>query len=236
MKKFILVFLALLISDLSYSQIKQRSTSTSVYAGIGYKFVYLTDPQANDAYPFFQLSSGDFLKEINGFLGVTINESYGIEFSPSYLFTNTQGSDGFYFDNGTNRRFYVPVQTRLFALPMNLRFKYYPFAKNYASAMSKVYFGIGAGAMYVDEEISSQIYQDESAFNYIGAISVNSDFWTTNYEFLLGIGSFSKIGYGFELSYRLVPLDNSSERKPLITYIASNFNSINLAANIVFTF
>lgn len=236
MKKIILIFLIFLFSGISYSQIKQRSLSTNVYTGIGYKFVYLTDPDASDAYPFFQLSNGDFLKEIDGFLGVIFNESYCAEFAPSYLFTNKNGNEGFYFGEGSSRYFYVPSQTRLSAIPLNLRFKFYPFAKNYSSTLSKVYLGIGAGMMYVSEEITSKVYTDDTEFNYLYARTADNDFWTGDYEFLLGVGSFSKIGFGFELSYRLVPLNNNSDNKPLISYIASNFNSVNFAANIIFSF
>lgn len=236
MKTIILILFIFLFSGISYSQIKQRSLSTNVYGGIGYKFVYLTDPDASDAYPFFQLSNGDFLKEINGFLGVIFNESYCVEFAPSYLFTNKNGNEGFYFGQGTSRYFYVPSQTRLSAVPLNLRFKFYPFAKNYSSSLSKVYLGIGAGMMHVSEEITSKVYTDDTEFNYLYARTADNDFWTGDYEFLLGIGSFSKIGFGFELSYRLVPLNNKSDSKPLISYTASNFNSINFAANIIFSF
>jgi len=236
MKKIVLFLLIFLFSGSSYSQIKQRSLSTNVYTGIGYKFVYLTDPDASDAYPFFQLSNGDFLKEIDGFLGVIFNESYCVEFAPSYLFTNKNGNEGFYYGVGSSRYFYVPSQTRLSAVPLNLRFKFYPFAKDYSSTLSKVYLGIGGGMMYVSEEITSKVYTDDTEFNYLYARTADNDFWTGDYEFLLGVGSFSKIGFGFELSYRLVPLNNTSYSKPLISYIASNFNSINFAANIIFSF
>ncbi len=232
---FLFLFIICLSCNLS-AQIKQRSLSTNIYTGIGYKFVFLTDPDANDAYPFFQLSNGDFLKEIDGFLGATFNESYGVEFAPSYLFTNKNGNEGFYFGTGAGRYFYVPSQTRLAAVPLNLRFKYYPFAKNYSSSLSKVYLGIGAGMMYVSEEITSRVYSDDTEFNYLYARTADNDFWTGNYEFMIGTSSFSKIGFGFELSYRLVPLNNTTDSKPLISFIASNFNSVNLAANIIFSF
>lgn len=235
MKKIFIALLFFFLTGNLFAQIKQRSLSTNVYTGIGYKFVFLTDPDANDAYPFFQLSNGDFLKEIDGFLGVTFSEMYGLEFAPSYLFTNKNGNEGFYFGTGASRYFYVPYQTRLSAVPLNLRFKFYPFAKNYASSLSKVYVGFGAGMMYVNEEITSKVYSDDTEFNYLYARTAENDFWTGDYEFLLGTSSFSKIGFGFELSYRLVPLNNT-ESKPLISYIASNFNSVNLAANIIFSF
>ena len=87
----------------------------------------------------------------------------------------------------------------------------------------------------MDEEITSQIYIDEFTSSYLGAVTAQNSFWTTDYEILLGIGSFSKIGFGFELSYRFVPLNNTTS-KPLVSYLASNFNSVNLAANIILSF
>lgn len=235
MKKIFFLILTLFAFNISYSQIKQRTVNTAVYAGLGYKFVFLTNPSARNAYPFFQLSSGDFLKEIDGIFGVTINESYAVELAPAYLFTGAVSSDGFYFTNAGVTQFYEPIQTRLFALPLNIKFKYYPFAKNYTSTLSKFYFGAGGGALYINEEVTSRIYSDENRSNYLGAVNAKSNSWTSNYEMFVGIGSFSKIGYGFELSYRFVPL-KENKTKPLITEIVSNFNSVNLAANIIFTF
>lgn len=235
MKKIILIFLVLLTSSNSFSQIKQRSASVVPYLGIGYKFVFLTNQAARDAYPFFQLSNGDFMKEIDGFFGVTIDEKYAIELAPSYLFTNSYNSDGYYFNNGTQNLFYVPTQTRLFAVPVNVKFKFFPFVKNYTSSLSKLYVMAGGGGMYINEEIAAQFYIDDTKFNYLGARTFENSFWTGNYEFAVGITSFSKIGYGFELSYRFVPINNQSNI-PVITSIASNFNSVNFTANIVFTF
>ncbi len=231
----LVLFFSLALSSNAFSQVKHRTADETVYMGIGYKFVFLTNQTARDAYPFFQLSNGDFLKEIDGFLGVTINEKYGVEFSPSYLFTNSVSSDGFYYSANSNRRFYVPTETRLFALPLNIKFKYYPFADNYSSSLSKLYFGIGGGGMYISEEILSRIYSDDTQLNYIGAVDAENNFWTSNFEFDIGISSFSKIGYGFELSYRVVPL-NQSGAYPLISSLASNLNSVNLSLKIIYSF
>lgn len=236
MKKILFIFiLTLLVYNNSFSQIKQRTVSTSVYTGIGYKFVFLTNQTARDIYPFFELSNGNFLKEIEGFLGITIDERYSVEFAPSYLFTNSYGNDGFYYVTNANRRFYVPTETRLFALPLNLKIKFFPFAKNYSSSFSKFYIGGGGGAMYIDEEIISNIYSDDTEFTYLGAVYAEDTFWTGNYEFNVGISGFSKIGYGFELSYRIVPL-NESLQKPLVTSLATNLNSVNLSLKIIFNF
>ena len=126
------------------------------------------------------------------------------------------------------------LKHRLFAVPLNLKFKYFPFAKKYSSSFNKFYFGVGGGAMYVNEEITSQIFLDDTQLTYLGAKSFKI-LWTSDYEISAGFSSFSKIGYGFELSYRFVPLNNSTN-VPLITSIASNFNSVNFTANIVFKY
>lgn len=216
------------------SQIKERSLSTSVYAGMGYKFVFLTNPTARNAYPFFQLSNGDFLKELDGFIGISFDEKVAIEFSPAYLFSNSLSSDGFYFEDSRGNIFYYPVQTSLFALPLNARVKFFPFSSS-KSSMSKVYLGAGGGAMYISEEITSQLYIDILRENYLGVRYYENDFWTYNMEILLGINSFSVIGFGFELSYRFVPL-NQPKTIPLITSLSGNLNSANFMANIIFTF
>ncbi|HMQ68494.1 MAG TPA: hypothetical protein PKA90_01520 [Ignavibacteria bacterium] len=235
MKKIIIIVLLLLVPVISRSQIKQRSMKQNVYVGIGFKLIWLTDPQASDAYPFFQLSGGDFLKEIDGIIGITLNEQYGFEFSPGYLYSNALNNDGYYYDSETERRFYVPTQSRFYTIPLNAKFKYYPFAKNYSSSFSKMYFGIGAGPMYINEEITGQIYSDEGQV-FIGNRSASDNFWTGNYEIMIGTGSFSKIGFGFEVSYRFVPLPHDVKSNPLITSLATNFNSINLTGNILFSF
>jgi hypothetical protein len=236
MKILFIIILVICLSGKADSQIKQRTSGTTVYTGIGYKFVFLTNPTARDAYPFFQLSSGDFLKELDGFLGVSFNDQVSVEAAPGYLFSNSLSSDGFYYEGANGRIFYLPVQTNLFALPLNARVKYFPFYNSgKTSTMSKVYFGFGGGAMYISEELTSQLYTNDIRESYLGVRSYKNDFWTYNYEILLGINSFSKIGFGFEISYRFVPL-NEPQTIPLITSLSGNLNSANFLANIVYTF
>ena len=236
MKKLLIAVFVLLMSGNVFSQIKSRSNDLNFYAGVGYKLVYLTDNTARNAYPFFQLSQGDFLKEITGQFGAVLNEVVGVEFAPSYLFTTAYSNNGFYYTSPTvGRRYYVPSDSRLFALPLNLRLKFFPQGKNYASFLNKVYISGGFGMMYISEEVVSQVYTDDVNFNYLGTVRADNDFWNINYEIALGLASYSKIGYGFELSYRFVPLDNDVQ-KPLITSLSPNFNSVNLTANIIFSF
>lgn len=235
MKKLISLALLFLFTQYSFAQIKERSSSASVYAGIAYKFVFLTDNTARDAYPFFQLTYGDFMKELDGFIGITFKEQFTVEFSPAYLFTNTVSNNGFYFTENNVRRYYYSQEIRLNALPLNGRIKYHPFAGTGNKTLGKMYLGAGVGAMFIKEEMTNQIFTDESRQEYLGIKAFSNDFWTIDYEILAGIASFSKIGVGFELSYRFVPL-NQNKTKPLITSVAGNFNSANLAANIIYTF
>ncbi|MBS1518874.1 MAG: hypothetical protein JSS91_12360 [Bacteroidetes bacterium] len=235
MKKLLILFFALCFSGNTFSQIKNRNASVNFYTGIGYRLVFLTDNTARDAYPFFQLSNGDFLKEITGQFGAVINEVVGVEFAPSYLFTNAYSFNGFYYTSEAGRRYYVPSSSRLFAFPLNARVKYFPQGKNYTSFLNKAYVGAGIGMMYLSEEIVSQVYTDNVNYNYINTVRASNDFWNINYEIAVGIASYSKIGYGFELNYRFVPFSDNA-KKPLITSISQNFNSVNLTANIIFSF
>lgn len=196
MKSFVIILILLILPPDSYSQIKQRSADVSVYAGFGYKFVFLTNSDARNAYPFFELSNGSFLKELDGFIGVTYSERYTIEISPSYLYSNSLSSDGFYFRDAGGNFFYYPQNTRLYAVPLNLRLKFFPFAKTGNSTLEKLYLGIGGGGMYISEEMTNEIYYDDSRSVYLGARTYFNEFWTSNYEILLGTKSFSKIGVG----------------------------------------
>lgn len=233
--KILITIFFLFLSSTSYTQIKQRTNDISVYTAVGYKFIFLTDPTASDAYPFFDISDGNFMRELCGYLGVTITERLSVEFSPAYLYNNKIGSDGFYFENNTGNNFYYPQISRLFAVPLNLRIKFFPFAKNYTSFASKLYIGGGGGAMYIDEEMTNDIYREEGRLTYLGTRTFKNDFWTSDFEIIAGVNSFSKIGFGFELSYRFVPL-NQPHNLPLITSLAGNFNSANLSANVIYSF
>ena len=237
---FLLLFVFVGISE---AQIKQRSKDKVFYTGMGYKFVLFTDPEARSAYPFFDITNQAFVKEIDGFFGMVLNERFVFELAPSYMFSNDYGSDdseadggGFYFtENGVNR-YYVPTDAKMFAIPVNARIKYFPFAKDYGSAFNLFYFGGGAGPVYISEEMNQRVYTDDGRLDFLGAAPYAEDFWTLNFEALAGIATVSKFGIGFEISYRFIPLGASSKTKPLITSIANNFSSFNMAANVIYKF
>ena len=154
MKKFILsVMIITLICNIAYSQLSKRDASYS-YAGIGYSLVFFTNSDVTETYPVFNFRGNEFLSEVNIFYGIKINKSFAVELSPSFIFTSTNGNDGFSYDN----RFYVTNQADLFSLPININVKFFPFTQDLTSAISNLYVGFGGGPMYFWEEFGNNTY------------------------------------------------------------------------------
>ncbi len=228
-------------SSTSEAQIKKRSQSKVYYTGAGYKFVMFTDGSVQDAYPFFDLSTQAFVKEVMGFFGIVVSERVAVELAPSYLFSNDYGSNsddasGFYFEKNGVNRYYVPTSANMHAIPVNLRVKYFPFAKDYGSFFNMLYIGAGGGPIYVSESMDQRVYADESKLVYQGATRNEDSFWTMNFEALAGIATVPKFGVGFEIGYRFIPLGAAAGDKALITSTAKNFNNLNLAINVIYKF
>lgn len=238
-----ILFAVLFFCGISEAQIKQRSQNKVFYTGVGYKFVLFADDEARSAYPFFDVTNQAFVKELGGFFGMVLDERVAFEIAPSYMFSNDYGSDdseadagGFYFTENGVSRFYVPSDAKMYGIPFNARVKYFPFGKDYGSAFNLLYFGAGAGPVYLSEEMTQRVYTDEGRLDYLGVGQYADDFWTVNFEAIAGIATVSKFGIGFEMSYRFIPLGSAAGTKPLITSIANNFNSFNLAANVIYKF
>ena len=231
MKKFILFFVFFSLScSLTYSQISKRDASFS-YAGAGYTLVFFTNSDVTDTYPIFNFRGNEFLSEVNIFYGIKINKSFAVELSPSFIYTSTNGNDGFSYDN----RFYITNQADLFSLPININVKFYPFTQDLTSAISNFYIGFGGGPMYFWEEFSNNIYTDSTYSSFIEFQKSKNSFWNENIQFFIGFTSSTRFGYAVELGYRLVPLKGDRD-KPQTTSIASNFNSINFTIRGIFSF
>jgi len=230
-KKFILsVIIFFLICNITYSQIGNRDASYS-YAGVGYTLVFFTNSDVTETYPVFNFRGNEFLSEVNVFYGIKINKSIAVELSPSFIFTSTNGNDGFSYDN----RFYITKQADLFSLPININVKFYPFTQDLTSAVSNLYIGFGGGPMYFWEEFNNNIYADSSLTSLIEFKKSKNSFWNENVKFFIGFNSSARFGYAVELGYRFVPLKGDGE-KPQTTSIASNFNSINFTIMGIFSF
>lgn len=238
MKKITLFVFAfsMMLANISNAQLKDRTSSYS-YAGAGYSLVFFTDDKVNDTYPVFNLNSSSFLSEVNLFYGMRLSPLLAVEISPSFIFTTSKSNDGFYFTNSSgNREFYFPNEANLFALPINIHFKLYPFFADPISPMSNMYVGAGGGMMYLSEEFDNSVYADSSlSGGFIRFERSKNSFWTQDFNFFVGFGSTAKFGYAFELGYRIVPID-SDNSKPQTTSLAKNFNSVNLSAKILFSF
>jgi len=236
--KYFLLALALVCHASSFSQVKTRETSQA-YAGIGYSFVIFTNSGMTDSYPLFG-TGGDFLKEVNLFGGVRINRSLAFELSPSIIFTNANNNTkGFYFTpqepTTGDQNYYLPNTTSFLAIPVNVKAKYFPFTKDLISQMSNLYIGVEAGMVYVKEEINNYIYFDETMTRFTGSGVSKNSFWKPDFGISIGYSSTAKFGYGFEASYRFVPLEGD-KKYPLTTSLAKDMNSVNLTAKLIFSF
>jgi hypothetical protein len=129
----------------------------------------------------------------------------------------------------------LPNNADLFALPINVNIKFYPFTSDLLSPVSNLYIGFGGGAMYISEEFDNQIYSDNTLTSFVGYQKSKNNFWNENLLLMVGFNSPARFGYAVELGYRLVPLKGKKD-KPLTTSIASNFNSVNLTFKAIFSF
>ena len=233
--KFILTIVLTLVlfgSDISFAQVKTRDAA-QFYAGAGYTFVIFNNSRMTDSYPLFS-KSGDFLKEINFFGGVKFNKSFSLEFSPSFMFSNTATEKGFaYTGTAGTEKFYVPNQTNFLSVPLNVKGKYYPFTLDLLSFISNMYVGFEAGTVYIKESMNNYIYTDNTMSSFVGAQKSENSMWKPDFGLSVGFGSTAKFGYGFEATYRFIPLDGDN-KFPLTTSMAKDMNSINLSLKLIF--
>ncbi|CAN5563423.1 hypothetical protein BH10BAC5_BH10BAC5_19780 [soil metagenome] len=218
----------------SNAQISTRF-SAAPYVGFGYTFDVFTNSDAKSIYPAIS-QNFELFKEIAVVGGLRLNRSLALEVSPSFAFTNITNGTGFNYTGPDGfSRYYVPQQLSFTMIPINVRAKYYPFSLDPLSMLSNVYLLGGAGPTYVSENMTNYIYNDNTQSGYQGQIATSNSFWKPNFIFGVGLGSSAKVGYTFELSYRVISLDGLKD-KPQITSIAKDLNSINLSAIILFSF
>jgi hypothetical protein len=226
MKKYLLLVLVLsLTANMLFAQIKS-SKSSGFYGGIGYSFLIYTNSDVYDIYPSFDFRTNSFNTEINPYLGFRISETVSMEFSPSFIYSNSGGSKGFYYQSTSNTNYYyLPSPAYIFAIPLNLKMKLFPFAKSGSLISKGLFLGISAGAMFIREEYDNQIYTNENMYNMLSIRNVSNTLWAPNTLFSIGYSSNQQFSYGFELGYRFVPLPIKRDY-PLITSLASNMNAV----------
>jgi hypothetical protein len=88
--------------------------------------------------------------------------------------------------------------------------------------------------VYIKEQARNYIYSDSSYnMNYLRVQDDKNDVWAPNLTLSLGISSASNFAYGFDITYRVVPMP-IKRNTPLSSSNASNYNSINLSARVLF--
>ncbi|HEY5125219.1 MAG TPA: outer membrane beta-barrel protein [Ignavibacteria bacterium] len=233
MKKLLLVIF-LFSSFTSVAQYKNRESS-QMYAGLGYSLVFFTNSDVSSIYPTIDLDRSGLLSEVNGFYGIKFNNYLAVEFTPSFLFArNTQRADGNWYTQNNQHLWYIPQDASLFALTINLKAKVFPFGNNQQSLLKDFYIGTGGGMVYIKEQARNYIYSDSSySMNYLRVQDDKNDVWAPNFTLSLGISSASNFAYGFDITYRVVPMP-IKRNTPLSSSNASNYNSINLSARVLF--
>ena len=233
-KTIIILFIVFFIYNTSFSQISTRVASTP-YVGFGYTFDVFTNSDASDTYPAVS-KNFELFKEINLVGGIKLNRSLAIELSPSFAFSTYSANKGFNFTETDGiQRFYLPQTVSFTAIPINARVKFFPFTVNPLGLLTNVYILGGGGPTYMKEVFDNYVFANESQTSYLGAMTTTNSFWKPNYIIGVGYGSAAKVGYNFELTYRMIPLDGLKD-KPQTTSIAKDFNSVSLSAIIIFSF
>lgn len=236
MRKIILIFVFILTANFILAQTKDREKG-HYYAGIGYSLIIFTNSNVSKIYPVVNLNSSSFLSEVNINAGYKFNRFVALEFNPSFIFSSSSNNKGFNYYDGVHNYYYLPNKSNLFALPLNVKMKVFPFAKTTFSFVNNIFIGISGGPIYINEQYDNAIYGQETSYqtNPIGFKTSSNNFWRYNAVISGGYDYAGTIGLGFELSYRLVPLAIHGP-EPLITSVASNFNSINLSVKASFGF
>ena len=123
----------------------------------------------------------------------------------------------------------------MFAMPLNIKVKIFPFVSKERAFTDDIYFGIGGGAVFISEQYNNSLYADNTLNGYFTTRTASNTLWRPDAFLSLGIDFSNKYGFGLEGSYRFVPLATKGTQ-PVITSIASNFNSVNLALKVLLNF
>lgn len=236
MKRLITLLLFLAFAIPSSSQ-TVYSKKTGFYGDIGYSIMIYTNSLTNSIYPAFNFRVSSFNSEITLDLGYKVSDIVSVEFAPSFIYSRSGGSNGFYYTTpGTSsRNYYVPSPPYLFAIPLNAKVKLYPFTKSSSIFTKGLFFGIAGGPMMIHEEYDNYIYPDDSQNNLINIRSYNNTMWTGNLQLTFGYRGGDQFTYGFEAGYRFVPIP-VNRVYPMVSNIASDMNSVILNLKVGFNF
>jgi hypothetical protein len=218
-------------------QFKKRKTVTS-YFGAGYSFVIFTARHMNEAYPVFDTRSGDFLSEINLFFGFAIAKAVTLEIEPSFLFTNSSKSFVTPLKPPINGDTLVgSYNLGLFAMPLMLHARFFPFFTMSQSFARLFFVGAGAGVVWVREDYDNIYSNDPLIYYYFSGFtrSESTSQWAPIFRIMTGFtGTGGQFGFGGELRYNFVPLKSESN-VPFKSKISPNFNSVDITLRFYFS-
>jgi len=231
--KFYILIVILFTTSGIYSQSGSKS---DIFAGLSYNLVFFTNPDVDNIYPSFDFREISFKSELNFFVGYKVNEIFSVEFSPSFTYSKSSATDGFYYPSTidpSENTYYYPYNAYLLAIPLNLKIKLYPFSMAKSYFMGGIFVGIAGGPMVIREEYDVYEYPDEFRYNPISYRRYDNTIWTGDLIFSIGYNSHAQFNYGFEVGYRIVPLPVDREY-PLAIDLASNMNAVLIGLKVGF--
>lgn len=232
MKKIILVALLILVNFQVFSQSEIKSSTSEGYTGVGLSFVFFTNKDVWNIYPFLDISNTSFVTEVTPYIGYKFSKTVSLEFAPGFLMNRSYSKNGFFFTNELGiRQYYVPQNVTLVAIPVNARAKIFPFAKNamISDFVYGLYCGSGLGIMFIGESYDNYIYVDDISLTPIGTKISKKNSWVFNSQVFIGFEFQSRLGLGVEIGYRIVPTNNErkvavvSDIAPNMSYFYLNF-------------
>jgi hypothetical protein len=221
----------------------KKTKKMNAYFGAGYSFVIFTDGLLSSPYPVIDTRTGNFLSEINLFFGFSIAKAVTIEAEPSFLFTNsskvlrTELSQP--HNTGGNDTFVVSSNIGMFAIPLAVNVRFFPFFKQEKSFIRMFFIGGGAGMIWVKEDYDNFYTPDPYYYgNYYygyGGITESTSQWAPIFRVMIGLtGAGGQFGGGGELRYNFIPL-KSVKDSPFATRQAKNMNSVDLTLRFYFS-
>lgn len=248
MRKFILLSVIFLsFSSLTLSQVKVLGKN--YYVGFGLSLDFFTNSEVSRYYNGIVGNSEQSVAEVDFSLGLKLSKNISVEFAPSLIFTVAPSYAGYpydYWDNdpwwwwdgspadNTYKYTYTLNNANLFALPLNLKMKYYPFNRGLNGFEEGFNFNISAGAMYLSESFSGTYRAAGTSTDL--PFNITSSVWAPNVAVGLGFNyNFDYTLLGLDVNYRFVPMP-LDRKSPLTISNAGNYNSLNFKFNIGYLF
>ncbi|MGB9696573.1 MAG: hypothetical protein ACP5P3_10130 [Ignavibacteria bacterium] len=219
-----LILTLFVIIPAMYAQ-ERISSEHYFFVRLGYNFDIFTNSDVYDIYPVINFKEGTFMKEVSFEAGYRLHKKLSLSFTPSLIFTSTSNNKGFNFYNAGYTKYYYPVQSDLFLLPLNLNLKIYPFD---GKVGERFYFSASGGSTYIKEEYNNLIYATDTSVVPLGSAISKNSFWRQNITISVGMDFLlNRYGLNIEAGYRFIPLAINSD-KPLVSSFAGNFNYVYL--------